>query len=631
MNAEHSRKSFIFGDFRLDAGMRILSENGREIHLPKRPFNVLSYLVENRQRIVSRDELLEKFWDGHDVYDDALRKTIGALRKALNDLEKPPRFIETRYGSGYRFIGDVIAVEPEKEKEKKRITAAEPQKPRYVLLTISAVCLISLVAFGFLAFRQKTNNVSAKSENPSGKKAEKHSIAVLPLKNLTGDAANDFLSDGVTESIITELSRIPELKIISRSSTFTFKNKEINAPEIAEKLKIESFLEGSLQKKGDLLSVNVRLINAKDGRILWTSLDFERPLNQSFELQDIISCNVANELGAELCGLIAQNPRRYTKNSDAYQAYLQGRFHWNKRTGEGIKKSIEYYEKAVALDGKFAPAFAGLSESYLQGIWHVPFPAKEVLPKAKTAALKALELDDTLAEAHTALTNVYQLEWNWTEAEREITRAVELNPRYARAHHVQAFCFLVAGRSDEAVAAIERAGELDPLNLVINTDKAMIFFVANRNEEAFRQWEKTLELDPNFIMAREHRAVAFEVVGNETAAIEERAKVMQLYGETPEKITAFRQSAAKSGLREFYRKKLQSELAKESRAEYVSSAFLAIYYVALGEKEEAFKRLERAFNERSAEMVFVKTSRQFDPLRSDSRFADLFRRAGLPE
>lgn len=635
-------KKFCFENYRLDAQSQILLSDEKEVHLAKRPLQILYFLIENRERVVSRDELLNKFWEGHEVYDDALRKTVGAIRKALNDLTKPPKFIETRYGSGYRFIGAVEESEKSVNRNGKSDASINPTETAnksinsektlygfpYVLASILAISLVSLVVLGFYAFRQ-TDNADGQTNllNPPPRK---QSIAVLPLKNLTGDTNNDYLSDGITESIITELSRLNELKIISRSSTFTFKDKEIKPQDIGKQLAVDSLLEGSLQKKGELFSVSVRLINASDGQILWTSENFERPLNSAYELQNAIACNVANELGRELCGIIAQHPRRNTTSADAYQAYLKGRYYWNKRTGEGIKKSIEFYEQALRFDANYAPAYAGLAESYVQGIWHVPFIPQEVLPKAKNAALKAIELDSTSAEALTALANVYELEWNWSEAEREINRAIELNPRYARAYHVRAFCFVIQEKYDEALASIERAAELDPLNLVISTDKGNLLYAAGRVDEAFAQWDKTLEIDPNFSMTVLHKTIAYQNMGNETAAVESNLKLMQLDKQSPEKIAAFRETVSKHGLAEFYRKELKDLHAKESRGETVSFVGMALYYTLLKQKDEAFDYLEKAYRERSAEMVLL-PSPQFAFLRSDPRFKDLIKRIGLSE
>ncbi len=650
------RKRYRLNDFELEPDTKRLTQNGKTVHLANRPFQVLLYLIENQDRLVSRNELLEKFWDGRDVYDDALRKAVGSIRKALNDHQDNPQFIETRWAGGYRFIGSVeetfsengsSVVEIERTSGSKivveetwdendnaintRTAKTFSSSSRLKILRASFAFIALIVLIGgtlyFYFFNQDRSQAETKTETITPP-ASVRSIAVLPLKNLTGDEDNEYFSDGITESIITELSRVGELRIISRSSTFTFKGKEIDPREIGKKLNVDALLEGSIQKKGDLLKINVRLISTQDGRVLWTSQDFERPVKTAYELQDTISCNVADELSTELCG---KNPKRNTTSGDAYQAYLKGRYHWNKRTSEGIKKSIEFYEQAIAIDSKYGLSYTGLAESYVQGIWHVPFVSKDVLPKAKDAALKAIELDDTLPEAHAALAGVYSLNWNWSEAERELQRAIELNPRYARAHHVLAFYYLTIGRNDKAIASIEHAAELDPLNLVINTDKANILFSSNRNDEAFQQWEKTLELDPNFAMTYMHRSIAYESLGNETASIKEYAKMMELDGKSAKQVAEYRQTASKYGLKQIYRKDLNELLAQEKRGENVSLITLALLNSLLGQKDEAFRYLEKSYNNRSAEMVLLKPDTRFAPLRSDPRFADLLKRLGLPE
>jgi TolB-like protein/DNA-binding winged helix-turn-helix (wHTH) protein len=635
----NGHNKIVFGEFRLDSGSRMLWRGNEEVHLPKRPFDVLRFLIENRERVISRDEFLDKFWDGCEVYDDALRKCVGTIRKAIGDKGKPPRFIETYYGGGFRFIGSI-------SEEKKEITNAVLVKNRPAAAEIinntqyliryrkllTATLLLGILFFGSLGFYVYSNEFYVYSNDKEGQSGNSmqtstpvRSIAVLPLKNLTGDANNEYFSDGVTESIITELSRVSELRTVSRSSTFALKDKEIDPREAGRKLTVDALLEGSLQKKGDLMSVSVRLISTRDGSILWTSQDFERSTAYLHELQDTISCNIAAELRMTLCDTSAGQK---TTNADAYRAYLKGRYHWNKRSSEGIKKSIEFYKQAINLDPGYAQAYAGLSESYVQGIWHVPFISKEILPQAEEAALKAVELDDMLAEAHTALANVYELGWNWATAESELQRAIERNPHYARAHHVQAFLYMITGRNDEAIDAIERAEELDPLNLVINTDKANLLFHANRIDEAFQQWQKTIELDPNFGMAYGHRAVAYQTLGNESAAIEDIVRAMELNGQSTDKIIAYRQTVSRYGLKETYRNELKTLLAKETRGEYVPPVSLAFFYTSLGQKEEAFKYLEKAFRERSGEMVLL-PSPEFAGLRSDPRFGNLLKRMGL--
>jgi len=636
-NAEEN-KIFVFGDYRLSVESQTLLCEDREIHLPKRPFQLLLFLIENRERVVSRDELLQRFWEGHDVYDDALRKAVSTIRRALNDPGKPPRLIETRYGSGFRFIGTVAEVHQNgnghraafETKERENLVVKSNSKPDrrsfpYILTVTLLAGALFFVSLGFYVYRSQYA-LNQSSANLPLTVASVRSIAILPLKNLTGDANNEYFSDGVTENLITELSRVSELKVISRSSTFALKDKENDPRELGKKLKVDALLEGSVQKKGETISIAVRLVSARDGSVLWTSRDFERHVSSAYELQDTISCSIAVELRTELCGAFS---KQKTENADAYQAYLKGRFQWNKRTAEGIRRSIELYDQAIKLDANYAPAYAGLSESYVQGIWHVPFEANEVLPKAEEAALKAVALDDSSAEAHAALAKVYELEWNWSAAEKESARAVELNPHSARAHHVQAFFFLTVGRNGEAVEAIRRAKELDPLNLVINTDEGEILFTAGRIDESFGQWRKTLELDPNFAMAYEHQALAYHVSGDEKAAIEAYAKAMQLNGKNADKIAEFRRIASKNGLKAVWQKDLRELIGKEKRGEKVSYLTAAIYHSLLGHKDEAFAYLEKSYQERAAEMILLKPYAGFTNLHNDPRYTHLLRRMKL--
>ena len=261
----------------------------------------------------------------------------------------------------------------------------------------------------------------------------------------------------------------------------------------------------------------------------------------------------------------------------------------------------------------------------------MPFETKDVLPKAEKAARTAIELDNSLAEAHTALASVYLLNWNWSETERELQSAVELNPRYPRAHHVQAFFFLTLGRYDEAIASIRRAKELDPLNLIINTDEANILFSANRADEAFEQWQKAIELDPNSAYTYRERSDGYQFSGNETASIEDYSKFLELSGKSADKIAEFRRTALKQGLKEIYRKDLNDLLAQQKRGKNISFITVAIYYTLLGQKEEAFKYLEKAYANHSAEMVLLKPYKPFTTLRSDPRFTNLLKRMKLPE
>ena len=638
-------KCYNLGDFALDPEARVLANAGRPVRLARRPFQVLLYLMENRERLVSRRELLDLYWDGRDVYEETLTKCIGAIRRALDDRGATARFIETRYAEGYRYIGPLkehwtqpetsfveiertrgarlVITEDAAESPRRLALASLPAARRASRALAAALALGLLACAGLAAFVWRARS-SAKQAAPPAP-----SLAVLPLKNLTGDAANEYLSDGLSESLTNELARNQNLRVVARASAFSFKNKETDAREIGQQLGVAYILEGALSKSGERVRVNLRLVNTADGRIVWTGDSFDRALSDILAMQDELSCHIAENLRVVLCG---EKPhKRYTDNSEAYQAYLKGRFYWNKRTADGIKKSLDYYNEAIRLDANYALAYAGLAESYVQGVWHVPFAPEEVVPKAKAAALRAVALDDSLAEARTALAGVLSMEWDWNNTGRELQRAIELNPQYARAYHVQAFHLLVMGRYDEAVASIKRAAELDPLNLVVATDTAMILFGARRLDEAFRQWQKALELDPNFVMTHQHLYEAYIVQGDEAAAIAEFLKTLELGGQPPAKIAAYRQIAAAQGLRGIWRKQLAELQAQQARGVYVPPIGPATLRLCLGQKDEAMAQLEQIYRARSASILYVQTSLLFDPLRSDPRFQDLMRRAGLPQ
>ncbi len=609
---------FEFGEFRLEQHAHELRRNGAEIHLAERPFQVLTFLIENRDRLVERRELLDRFWDGHDVYDDALRKCVGSIRNALGDTQRPARFIETRYGAGYRFIG---AVRNGHEPAGTAATSDQTRlladlAPRRVFIVAAAVIIIAFVGMGlYLA-------VSRSDTAPLGTAAATvrvNSIAVLPLKNLTGDAENDYLCEGMTENLVQELSRIEGLRTVSSGSISALKHKGDDLSEIGQAVGVDALLQGSISKRGDLLGLSVRLVAASDGTILWTAPDIERPLDSASELQTTLARIVAVALEARLN---AAPETRKAAAGEAYQEYLKGRFFWNKRTRDGILRSIDHYKRAIELQPNFAPAHAGLAESYVQGIWHVPFDPVEALANGKRAAEKAIEIDATLPEAYAALANVTSLEWNWREADRLLQTAIRLDGRFARAHHSRAFVLLILGRNEEAIEAIEAARALDPLNLVINTDKAMILFASRRDDEAFAQWRLTLELDPNFVLAHEHLAMAHGVVGNVSEALDELARIRELRGQPPEQM---------DDLRTVYQRDLDQALAAEADGGKASSAYIAGLYLALGHREKALSRIERAFREHAADVVLVRTSRQFDALLDDPRLTELFRKAGMTD
>jgi TolB-like protein/DNA-binding winged helix-turn-helix (wHTH) protein len=626
--------SFVFGDFRLDTESQILSENEREIHLPKRPFNVLSYLIENRERIVSRDELLDKFWDGHEVYDDALRKAVGTIRKALNDLEKPPKFIETRYGSGYRFIGSVI--EPEisvngngnvplsADQTENTVGTFNLRKSSqnfpYILVSIFAVSLVLLAVLGFYTFRQSPD--LEVQTNLLETAAKKRSLAVLPLKNLTGDAANDYLSDGITESLINELSRIDTLKVISRSSVFAFKNKEATAQEIGEKLGVETILEGSLKLNGEKIRVEVRLVNTKDGSVIWASELKDENQNNIFAVQDAIVCQLVADLKVKICGEVPPS-ERYTKNVKAYQLYLQGLYYRNIVSPENLKKAIGYFEEALKIEPDYALAHEGLSQSYMVMEFNSYAPPGTAAPKALFHAEKALTQDDSLAGANIVLGAVKTLKnYDLKEREKYYTQALLKNPNNRTAILWRSNIYLARGEFEKAEAEILKAQEIDPLSNGVYLSLTELYLNWRKPDKAIEQTNMMFMLHPENTDINLFLASAYYQKGEYEKGLSHLEKTsFSHYFKSVFLAKLGRLDEAKKAVEDF------AESEEGKRKPY----FIAINYAGINDSEKAFVWLEKSFQMREANLVSLKIEPVFDNLRDDVRYIDLLKRLNLAE
>ncbi len=649
-------KSYQLGDFSLDPEKRLLCREDKPVHLATRPFQVLLYLIENRDRVVSRAELLDHFWQTKEVYEESLTKCVGAIRKALRDNLEQPQFIETRYSEGYRYIGPFAeqftpngetgsAIERERgvriiiEEEIDNSLAPEakpqtlptlptavkkPYRSRRVVALSSLLAVAIISATAILLYRNSGNAATNNETLPL------RSIAVLPFKNLSNDEAQEYFSDGLTETFITELAKIDGLKVISRNSVFTFKGKEVDPREVGKRLDVSAVLEGSVRRNGDSVRVDVRLVNTKDGSIIWTGDTYNRTLKDILAVQDEIACSVAAGLRVVFCREAA-TAKHETDNVEAYQAYLKGRYYWNKRTPEGIRRSVEHFEQAVSIDPNYALAYAGLADSYIQGVWHVPFDPKEVLPKAKAGVLQAINLNDNLAEAHTALGNIYQMEWQWSKAGKEFERAIELNPGLARAYHVQAFHLDIIGQHQEAVRAIKQAQAFDPLNMMINADISLILWHAGHHDEAITQGLKVVEMEPNFAPGRWTLTILYQYQGREKEMAEAYFKALSVSGRSDADVAAYRKAYEKKGIRGIYQKELAELLSNRAKGGYSSPIRLAQLYTLLGQQEAAFHWLALAIADHNAESAVIKQSPFFNPLRADPRFQDLLRRIGLPQ
>jgi TolB-like protein/Tfp pilus assembly protein PilF len=515
-----------------------------------------------------------------------------------------------------------------KRAEDVDLTKSTTRRSSYKLLWITAVVAIVAAAL-FVGGRF---NLFHSKPSPTTGVASDKSIAVLPFDNLSHDPDNAYFADGIQEEILTRLSKIADLKVISRTSTQHFKSSPDNLPQIAKQLGVANILEGSVQKVADQVRVNVQLINAESDAHLWAE-SFDRQLTDVFRIESEIATTIAETLQSKLTGsekrAIAAKP---TENTEAHEFYLKGRFFWNKRTANDLKTAITYFQKAIDKDPNYALAYAGLADSYglLPG-----FGARspqESFPPARTAATKAIKLDDTLAEAHTAwaqLLYVYDLDFDGSI--REFRRAIELNPNYATAHHWLGIGPLMrSGRFDEAIAECKRGVELDPLSLINNADLGDTYSRAGRYDEAIEQLRKTLEMDPGFYYAHGALGLALELKGALDAAIEEYEKARAL-NDNPSILGLLGHAYASSG-NKTEAVKILEQLQELSKQRYVSAYGLAIVYLGLGDKEETLRWLQKSYQDRAgADIARIKVGRFLDPLRGDPRFEALVTKVFAPK
>ncbi len=474
---------------------------------------------------------------------------------------------------------------------------------------------------------------TAASAPPSSRRRSRRtidSLAVMPFENASADPNAEYLSDGVTESIITSLSQLPNLRVISRTTAFRYKGRAIDPEAVGRELNVRALLTGRVVQRGETLSMGIELVDATDNSRIWGER-YDRTLPEIFAVQDEIAREVCGKLRLRLTrDEKRQRTKRYTTNAESYQAYLKGRFYGNKRTEDALKKSIESFEEAIGKDPNYALAYTGLADSYsILGDYGF-VPPREAFPRAKGAATRALELDDTLAEAHNSLAYVrWAYDWDWAGAEREFKRAIELNPNYASGHQFYGEYLTAMGRHREALAEVGRAHELDPLSLIVNAVVGWAFYFARQYDQAVEQCRRTLELDPNFARVHIYLGRAYVQKSMLEEAITEFQKGIDLSGGSPTYRAELGHACAVSCRRDEAQKVL-NELKELSKRKYVSPYDMALIHAGLGENDRAFDWLQRAYDYRSFYMALLKVEPAFDNFRPDPRFQDLVRRVGLP-
>lgn len=646
-----------FGPFRLDTAERLLLRDGKPVPLMPKAFETLVALVERSGHLVEKEELMKVVWSDAFVEESNLTNNVSALRKLLGRGKSGGNYIETVPKRGYRFTATVKELPPEALViEKRTLTrvvteekSVEDDSPSQTLIgageaiqlpinaaealtktheaaptklwpwLLIASLTVALGVGGFFIYRSLT----------AAPHSQIQSIAVLPFKNESQNPDVEYLSDGVTETLINSLSQLSNLSVKARSTVFRYKDKALEPQTVAAELSVQAILTGRVIQRGDDLTLYLSLIDGRNGNQLWGQR-YDRKLADLVALQNEIGRDVSQKLRVHLsAGEEKKLKKEYTSNAEAYQLYLRGRYHALKRTSPETQKAFSYFQQAIAVDPSYALAYVGLADAHISSL-AASLPSSEVFPQARAAAQKAIEIDDTLAAAQAQLGFImFWYDWDWSAAENKIKRALELDPDEADTHLFYAHLLSNTGRHAEALAEAKRARELDPLNLRINALEAQFLIHAGRTDEALTRLQETLEMDSNYFLAHLYTSSAYIEKGMYSEAVSEARRARELSGARSTHSDAFLgYSLAKSGKKAEARLVLDG-LLKSPAERYVSPYHIALIYNGLGKHEEALNWLERAYVERSTGMVFLKVEPKWNNLRSDPRFQDLMRRVGF--
>jgi len=639
MNATTPRRGLVrFGAFAVDLRSGELHKEGVRIKLQEQPFRLMTVLLEHAGEVVTRDELRQRLWpeDTFGAFDDGLNTAIKKLRDALGDSAEEPRLIETLPKHGYRFLLPVTAIAPEPTSDfstqapeaTRQIfrhllwkKAKSWSRSRTVLLFASGTAALLLVAY------LVRPHVRPEATPSNGKVM----LAVLPFENLSGDPEQEFFSDGMTEEMITQLGGLQPAKlgVIARSSAMQYKHVGKSINEVGRELVVQYVLEGSVRKAGDRLRITAQLIQVVDQTHLWAQT-YDRDVRDVLAIQGDVARAIADEIRLKLTPEQQQRLAAVRRSdSEAFELYLNGRYYFNQ---PGLPRAIEYFQRAIEKDPKYAQAYSGLSDSYTVQVFWGSVAPKPALERAKAAAQKALALNSSLAEAYASLADCELFSWDFPDAEHNFKRALELNPSYVNAHHWYSHYLVAMGRMDESLAETKRGILFDPLDLGIQVRLGWHYYYARNYDQAIASIEQNLKSGPNRSRPLPHSILGtiYEQKGMYDEAIANFRDAIGQSGGFPVYVAQLAHAQAASGNRaEALR--IVEELKRLPKDKYVPPEEIAAVYLALGQKETAFEWLEQAYQIRSASLINLKVDPCFDSLRSDQRFSDLVRRIGLPE
>ena len=649
--------SLRFGAYEFDLRAGELRKHGMRIKLQEQPCQILAILLEHRGEMVTREELQSRLWPSNTFvdFDHSLNTAVMRLREALSDSSENPRFIETLPRRGYRFVAPVeeksaplieshppqtarLGASPTANpNDNPALSLASPEfpataakksdrvlRPRLFSLTIFLIVIVLAASFGFRYLPRPSVAVA-----PQGRMT---SLVVLPFENLSADKDQAYFADGMTDELIAHLAKIRSLRVISRTSSMEYKGTHKALSQIARDLNVDSVVEGTVLRSGDRVRITAELVQVATDRHLWAET-YESQLGDILTLQSHVASAIVNEIRVKLTPedqvrLATTRP----VSTQSYENYLKGRYYWNKRSQEGLTKAIDYFQLAIEKDPNYALAYAGLADCYsIIGSAIVgTVPASGVAPQARAAALKSLELDDTLAEAHTSLATVrFNYDWDWNAAASGFRRAVELNPSYATAYQRNSLYLMSMGRTSESIAEMNRAHDLDPLSISMNFSLGWRLYMAREYDQAIEQLRNTIDMDPAFVLPHLVLGQAYEQKKAYDQAIAELRRATELSLGSPPVLAALARTLAVSGRITEARNLL--EQLQLSKRQYVSPFYVAIVYAGLGENERALDWLEKAYADHSNAIVFLKVDPQLDTLRSYPRFHELQRKLRLPE
>jgi DNA-binding winged helix-turn-helix (wHTH) protein/tetratricopeptide (TPR) repeat protein len=573
-----------FGPFRLDLQRYLLSRDGEPIQLSPKALKTLLVLIQNRDRVVSKDELLKSIWPDAHVEESNLAQNIFVIRKVLAE-ETSHRYILTIPGNGYRFVAQVEEVA------------------------------------GDVAVESSTSELI---DSPLARAGTL--IAVLPFKCLGTNSTDEFLGLGLADALITRLSNLKKIRVRPTSSVLRYREVRDDLTVIGRELKVDALLDGVFQRAGDQIRVSVQFIRVADGVTLWAA-KFDEQFTNILSIQDSISEQVAGALAIKISGEEQRQLRKnYTASSEAFQHFIRGRYFWNQRTLEGLRKSISSAEQAIAVDPTYAPAYVGLADAYNLLAGHGGLAPRETFPKARAAAMIAQEIDPSLAETYASLAFInYRFDWRFDEAEQNFQKAIQLKPNYSTAHHWYGEALASAGRFEESLTALVRSQEFDPLSLPISTDLAQTFYFSRRYEECKNQLRKTLEMDPHFIRAHIVLGAALEQMGRYDEALESLTHAVELSKNNSFAVSGLGHLYASMGKKSAAKDTLR--LLRQQSSEHYSSPYnIAVVYAGLGDKDNALTYLEQAVEERDVWLVWLPVTPRFEVLHDDKRFVKLLAR-----